>query len=703
MRKIISLLLAIAMVMSMSAVAFAAEATFTDLEDGQYYVPAVEWAVEKGITTGVSATEFAPHATCTRGQVVTFLYRAAGEPEVAEGTTNPFTDVAKDAYYYNAVLWAVAEGITTGMTETTFGPDGECKREHVVTFQYRAAGEPTPAAAAAFTDVTENDYFADAVAWAVEEGVTTGATETTFNPAGACERAHVVTFLYRSFVPGAVNNPIIPDALTSIEVAAGDKVYYGIHGRLSGQILTIVADEDEDVTVIVEGKEVEPVDGVYTAELTGAPTTSVVVINNGEKDADLIVEINYAVGTESNPIIVTMAGDLTSVAADAEGETYYQISSDLNCMFLTVVETEGLTVTLNDEELVADEEGIITAELTGTPVNKLVVSNDTDAAVETPAAIEAAKGTMNNPFQINSADDMSAVNVAAGEKVYYAISSRLNGQGLFLNVEVVDGLSVSINGVKAEANEDGYFVIALDVDSAVMQVIVTNASEEVVEAAAYIKTAPGTESNPIFIDPSNIEDAFLVPAGETVYYQGRLAGTTMSYYDMYGTEVEFEGEKYVAGMTGSVTVPFPASEEFPVPVYVFSVTSTGEEDAYWYPTFAAPGSMDMPAELTIGENTATCAAGGNGYFYTWTAAEAGTLTLIMPSDSDWMFVINNLTASKYGDNQFSDAEPIVNSVEVAAGDEINIMVNTYDPEDMWNNPAGDIVFTASFVAAEAAE
>ncbi len=172
---------------------------FADVPDGKYYTDAVLWAVahDPQITNGYSDGTFRPDQVCTRAQVVTFLWRAAGEPE-PKIALNPFTDVSKSAYYYKAVLWAVEKGITTGKNATTFDPTGECTRAHVVTFLWRANGSPNPTSSTnPFKDVPAGKYYAKAVLWALENGVTTGKTANTFNPDGECTRAHVVTFLYR--------------------------------------------------------------------------------------------------------------------------------------------------------------------------------------------------------------------------------------------------------------------------------------------------------------------------------------------------------------------------------------------------------------------------------------------------------------------------------------------------------------------------
>ena len=168
---------------------------FADVATDAYYYDAVKWAVNKGITNGVSETLFGPDQACTRAQIVTFLWRAAGSPEPKSGSS--FTDVAADAYYAKAVAWAVENGITKGTSETTFHPDETCTRAQGVTFLYRALGK-LAAAQAGFTDVAADSYYADAVNWAAENGVTNGISETLFGPDGSCTRAQIVTFLYRA-------------------------------------------------------------------------------------------------------------------------------------------------------------------------------------------------------------------------------------------------------------------------------------------------------------------------------------------------------------------------------------------------------------------------------------------------------------------------------------------------------------------------
>ena len=170
------------------------ENPFTDISESDYFYDAVLWAADKGITSGVTDTLFAPNSSCTRAQMVTFLWRANGSPAVDYAMS--FTDVPADAYYADAVRWAVSEGITSGTSETTFAPDMTVTRAQTVTFLYRAAGTPA-VYGGSFTDVDANAYYANAVAWAVSEDITSGTGATTFSPDAPCTRAQIVTFLYR--------------------------------------------------------------------------------------------------------------------------------------------------------------------------------------------------------------------------------------------------------------------------------------------------------------------------------------------------------------------------------------------------------------------------------------------------------------------------------------------------------------------------
>lgn len=170
---------------------------FSDVPGGAYYNAAVRWAVKNGIASGTDAKHFSPDAACTRGQAVTFLWRAAGCPAPALAE-NPFADVKSTDYCYDAVLWAVQTGVAKGTSASTFSPDAACTRGQIVTFLYRAAGSPSGYANSGYTDVPETSYCAAPVAWAVALRVTSGTSAITFSPDALCTRAQIVTFLYRA-------------------------------------------------------------------------------------------------------------------------------------------------------------------------------------------------------------------------------------------------------------------------------------------------------------------------------------------------------------------------------------------------------------------------------------------------------------------------------------------------------------------------
>ncbi|MBO4991667.1 MAG: S-layer homology domain-containing protein [Firmicutes bacterium] len=172
------------------------EITFTDVSEASYYYDAVRWAVEHGITSGTSdGTTFSPNDACTRAQAITFLWHAVGSPEPE--TECSFTDVPADSYYAKAVQWAVEHGITQGTGDTTFGPDAICSRGQIVTFLWRSQNSTAASDENPFDDVKAGAYYEDAVRWAVGNGVTSGTSDTTFNSAGDCTRAQIVTFLWK--------------------------------------------------------------------------------------------------------------------------------------------------------------------------------------------------------------------------------------------------------------------------------------------------------------------------------------------------------------------------------------------------------------------------------------------------------------------------------------------------------------------------
>ncbi len=177
-------------------VSFTRANEFIDVPSDSYFYEAVMWAVENGVTTGASASRFNPNGICTRAQAVAFLWRTAGSP-APRSRIMPFTDVPAGSYYYDAVLWAAENGITKGTSDTTFSPNMTCTRAQIVAFLWRSEKSPAAGTANPFADVKSTDYYADAVLWAVREDITKGTTNTTFSPDADCTRAQIVTFLWR--------------------------------------------------------------------------------------------------------------------------------------------------------------------------------------------------------------------------------------------------------------------------------------------------------------------------------------------------------------------------------------------------------------------------------------------------------------------------------------------------------------------------
>ena len=205
----------------------ATEGKFIDVEPQEYYALPVDWAVAKGITNGTGAYTFSPMEPCTRGQVVTFLWRAAGSPE-PKSANHPFTDIKPSDYFYKAVLWAVEQGITNGMDLTHFGPDVPCTRAHFVTFLWRANGKPAAEAVNPFVDVPAEEYYAEPVLWAVEQGITNGMDDKHFGPDNTCLRGQIVTFLYRAMADP--DEPLEPPR-TELTMAANNERTADFYGK----------------------------------------------------------------------------------------------------------------------------------------------------------------------------------------------------------------------------------------------------------------------------------------------------------------------------------------------------------------------------------------------------------------------------------------------------------------------------------------
>ena len=246
------------------------ENPFLDVNETHFFYTPVLWAVENGITSGMTPDTFGPFAFCNRAQVVTFLWRAAGSPE-PETAENPFTDVPANSWFTKPVIWAVENGITTGVSPTEFGPNAPCNRAQVVTFLWRLMGQREPGLAEnPFTDVQTGSWYEKSVLWALENGITTGSSATTFNPTGECQRAQVVTFLYRTAqLPALYEIVAVYDAalgevtLSHTEAAEGETVTVTV---LPGEGYTL-----DSITADVELTQVS--DTEYTFVMPAQPVS----------------------------------------------------------------------------------------------------------------------------------------------------------------------------------------------------------------------------------------------------------------------------------------------------------------------------------------------------------------------------------------------------------------------------------------------
>lgn len=225
MKRTLSIVLALILLMGCMAGAVSAAGTsFTDVKEGDYFHDPVQWAVENGITSGIGDNRFGPSNPCTRAQVVTFLWRAAGSPN-PNSSANPFADVSTGDYFYTPVLWAVENGITAGVSANSFGPSQTCTRGQIVTFLWKFKNAPTPNnTSVQFSDVDVSAYYAKPVAWAVENGVTAGVGDGKFGPNQTCTRGQVMTFLYKA-KDVASGNSEIPDATVPSEPVAPEEKF----------------------------------------------------------------------------------------------------------------------------------------------------------------------------------------------------------------------------------------------------------------------------------------------------------------------------------------------------------------------------------------------------------------------------------------------------------------------------------------------
>ena len=331
-RRIVSLFLALTMVISLAPAVFAADKSFTDVTEADWFHTPVQWAVENGITSGLSDTAFGPNVICTRGQVVTFLWAAANRPEPTV-TENPFADVTEADWFFKPVLWAVENGITGGLSPDTFGPNEPCTRAQVVTFLYAAADRPAPAAAeTAFTDVSAADWFYAPVLWAVENKITSGLSPDTFGAYEPCTRGQIVTFLYAA---RKIADTPSKEQLEAFEAKT-------IHDFPAHLVINFDADPETNFGVLNENVirwEDEPI----TAEKIHDGDQSKYIFSDGEALKDIpLGSVVYVKSARGTPYLVSFGSVDGNIVTPAKNLPLSAFYTYLDASIVTQIDTAAM-------------------------------------------------------------------------------------------------------------------------------------------------------------------------------------------------------------------------------------------------------------------------------------------------------------------------------------------------------------------------
>ena len=361
-RKLLTLCLILALVLSILPASVLAVGQFADVKGTDYFYVPVLWAAEQGITTGVSATSFAPEEECTRAQIVTFLWRYNGMPE-PKTAKSPFTDVKKSDYFYKAVLWAVEQGITTGTSKTAFSPEDTCTRAQAATFLYRSHGNfENIELSSPFVDIKKGEYYYNPVLWAVKNEITNGTSNTTFSPEDNCTRAQIVTFLYR-YECNLAHGYTLKLEKTNLELELGD-TYTMTYKYTGTKTLTWSSSNTAVCTVS---------NGIITAKSAG---TANITLTDGDKSAQCKVTV------KAKEINVTL--DITE-----SNKTVYVGDS----FMLTYKYTGNKTLTWSSSDssvATVDNNGNVTAKKAGTTTIKVTDGSKSDTCAITVKGKESS-------------------------------------------------------------------------------------------------------------------------------------------------------------------------------------------------------------------------------------------------------------------------------------------------------------------------
>ena len=536
MKRALSWLLAIALVVSLATPVMAAEGEgpFSDVGANNRFAPAISWVADEGIASGYGNGEFRPDNFCTRGHIVMFLWNMAGNPEPTTEEM-PFSDVTMNNRYAKAILWAVETGVTSGYTDGTFRMDNECSRQHAVQFLYNYFGKPYVDAENPFGDVSESNRFKDAIVWAASYGIANGRANGNFDPEASCTRAHIAQFLYNTR-PGTKVNPIqvMPEEIPytfEASVAAGSTVYYMGYG-LNGMILS------------VDGVEAQ----TLTAQYPMMPV-NFEISNETEEDAVYEVVLSYPAGSQMNPETIEFDTwtDVSLEAGDYDGYYYsYTPTADGSITLYISGITEGVTGDIIVTNMATYAQRTLSADGIdnyGLELHLDVVAGEElmiqvvaqyDENWNIPAAdiswvgqFAYPEGSEQNPVfvEFEMTEDWSegtaTVTVPAGETVYYACYNA--------------GMVLSING------EEWGTLTAAGMGRAPAVFSITNEGTEDAEYALHVKYPVGNSMNPETVEFDTWTDVSL-EAGD---YDG--------YYYSYTPTADGSITLYIASITDGVT------------------------------------------------------------------------------------------------------------------------------------------------------
>ncbi len=534
---------------------------------------------------------------------------------------------------------------------------------------------------------------------------------------------------------GSQANPQVLESLDPIQLQLEENQvggYYYLWKAAESGTLTLAVESIQPETAqcritLACGEKTGTVneDGAVSIDVeNGDEVTICVTVTPEGQAAEVTIAgtFNANLGSLSNPMQILDAEQPYEAQVPAGGTVYY--SGYLSGMCLTIENAADAYLIIDGESILPDEQGTITytfpaADGMGRPSPvEFGLSNGSDADGVYTMTFAAPVGTLLNPAELMLGENTVTIAPENAEGYNYRWTATGNGK-LTVTMSgsnwqyMISNETAGAYGDLCDASQDPTTLEAVVevTEGDVISLMVNGFNAEdpwsypggTLSFTAAIDEIVGTEDSPIMIQDPSVPFTTEVPAGKMLYYAGYIHDMTMTAENVQGAAVILNNVTYAADANGLLVVKFPAAESVGRPAPVVFVLSNGtEQDAVYTLNFAYPvGSLDNPAELVLGENTATVEADKpEGYNFAWEAAEPGTLTVTMEG-SNWQYVINNETAGFYGDLCDASQDPSTAQVtlEVAAGDRISLNVNGFDPDDVWSYPGGTITFTAAFESA----